>query len=384
MKLALAALALVLVVAVAASVPLQPYQDFQVLFHANMGLLRGITLYDQPGQVRMIAQFAQVPAGQVYVLPFPYPPWYALSTIWVALLPVDMAARVWFGLNMLMLVGSIGILTRGQPAVRRALMFLGGIFWIPTLGSLLVGQYGFPVLLGAALMVYALWAEKPILVALAAILLTFKPHLGLAILLVVAARLLSRRDRFSRAATRGLLIAGAMLLALGFLASPRWPMEYAGALIGFQGVHGVPECTQCVSLPALLARLLGDGLLAAKWIGLALAALSCGLLAWRWKTVEATASGIVSIGVLATLLVSPYVLNYDYLLLLPPLITLAGGAPATREWIALGIAYALPTAALALWGPAGNLALIASTFIVLILTLRRLGAVRSREPVPAT
>lgn len=384
MKLALGVLALVLVMAIAASVPLQPYQDFQVLFHANMGLLRGITLYDHASQIEMIARIAQVPAGQVYVLPFPYPPWYALSTIWLALLPVVTAARVWFGLNLLMLVGSIGILTKDQPPARRALLFLGGIFWIPALGSLLVGQYGFPVLLGAALMVHALRCEKPVLVVLAAVLLTFKPHLGLGILLLVAARLLSRRDPFSRKATLGLIVAAATLIGLGFLASPRWPIEYAGALIGFQAVRGVPECTQCVSLPVLFARLLGGGLLAAKWMGLALAVLSGGLLAWRWKTVAATASGIVSIGVLGTLLVSPYLLNYDYMLLLVPVITLAGGPLAAKEWMALGVAYALPTAALALMGPAGNLALIVSTIIVLVLMLRHLGAIHSRRPVPAT
>ena len=66
-------------------------------------------------------------------------------------------------------------------------MFLGAIFWMPVLGSLFVGQYGFPVLLGAALMIYALGHEKPVLVALAAALLTFKPHLGLAILLLAVA-----------------------------------------------------------------------------------------------------------------------------------------------------------------------------------------------------
>ena len=162
MKMALGALALLLIVAVAASVPLQPYLDFQVLFHANMGLLRGIPLYDHAGQVEMIAQLAGVPARQVYVLPFPYPPWYALSTIWLAWLPVDAAARVWFGLNLLMLVASVGLLTRGMPPMRRALVFLGAMFWLPTLGSLFVGQYGFPVLLGAALMAHGLKRESPV------------------------------------------------------------------------------------------------------------------------------------------------------------------------------------------------------------------------------
>ena len=354
MRLVLAVLVLMLIMGAASAVQLNPYLDFQVLFHANMGLLRGIALYDHAAQVDMIAQIAGVSAAQVYVLPFPYPPWYALSTIWLAWLPVNIAVRVWFSLNLLMLAVSSMLLTMGQPFMRRVLLSLGAVFWLPALGSLFVGQYIFPVLLGAALMVYALNDEKPVLVALAAALMTFKPHLGLAIVLAVIVLLLSRRGQFSRQAALGTLIAAAVLFGLGFLASPNWPVAYAGSLLGFQGLHGVPECTQCVSLPMTIARLAGGGLAMAAWIGLALAVPICGWLAWRWNALAAEPSRLVSIGALATLLVSPYLLNYDYLLLLVPLIVLAGEAHSRPDWGALGLAFVLPAAALAIWGTGGK------------------------------
>ena len=375
MKRVLTAMALLISGVVAALVPLRPYMDFQVLFHANMGLRLGIPLYDQPGQVEMIARFAGVPAGQVYVLPFPYPPWYALSTVWLATLPVDMAARVWFWLNLLMLAASVVMLTHRQSHVRRALVFLGAIFWLPTLGSLFVGQYGFPVLLGAALMVHGFRRERSLWIAAAAALLTFKPHLGLLIILLAMVQLLRRRDRFSRNTWLCLLAAAAILFGLGFLASPAWPIEYARSLTAFGGIHGVPECTQCVSLPVLLARLLGGGLVIAAWLALTLAALTGGWLAWRWKSLLAENAAIVPIGALVTLLVSPYLLNYDYLLLLVPLIMLAGGEHSPSEWIALGLAYILPAAALALLGPSGSAAPILSTLIVLVITIRQLRTV---------
>ncbi len=277
MRLAFAALLVTLIVAAASAVPLNPYLDFQVLFHANMGLLRGIALYDHAAQVDMIARIAAVPAAQVYVLPFPYPPWYALSTIWLAWLPVNIAVRVWFGLNLLMLLISSILLTSGQPFMRRALLALAVVFWLPALGSLFVGQYVFPVLLGAALMVHALKVEKPALAALAAALLTFKPHLGLAIILAVILLFLSRRDQFSRRAALGLLAAAAVLFGLGFLASANWPIEYGASLLAFRGLHGVPECTQCVSLPMMIARLADGGLTMAAWIALALAVFSLRL-----------------------------------------------------------------------------------------------------------
>lgn len=384
MKLVLVTLALALVAAVSALVPLEPYQDFQVVFHADMGLLRGILLYDRDAQVEMIAQIAGVSAAQVYVLPFPYPPWYALTTVWLARLPVTTAARTWFGLNLLMLMASVGLMTRGQRPLRRGLMVMGGLFWLPVLGSLIVGQYGFPVLLGMALMLYALDQEKPMVVALAAALLTFKPHLGLALIALVIARLLTRRDKFSRQAMFWLLAAAALLFGLGFLASPRWPMEYAASLMGFGSLHGVPECTQCVSLSVVLAGLVGGGLVAATRIALTLAMAACVWVVWRWRILSATPSGMVSIGALATLLVSPYLLKYDYVLLLAPIVALAASPLQTGEWIALALAYALPLAALALPDPAVSLALIASTWIVLALTLRQLKVTGSQGAWSAT
>lgn len=372
MKLAMAALAVLLIGAAAAAAPLQPYQDFQVLYHANMGLLRGIPLYDRPGQVQMIAGIAGIPPSQVYVLPFPYPPWYALSTIWLARLPVDAAARVWFGLNLLMLVTSVCLMTRGEPLRRRALVLTGAILWVPSLGGLLVGQYGFPVLLGAALMVQALEGQKPPQFVLAAVLLSFKPHLGAAIVLLALVHLFVRRDRFSRSALLGLVAAGTMLFSVAFLASPLWPSAYIRSLMSFRGVHGVPQCTQCVSLPVGLSRIIGGGLGPAAWMALGLALPSSAWLIARWTKVSTTASGIVSIAALATLLISPYLLNYDYLLLLVPLISLAGRDLSMYEWIALGAAYVLPPIALALWGTAGNPMLIVSTCVVVFLILRHL------------
>jgi hypothetical protein len=128
---------------------------------------------------------------------------------------------------------------------------------------------------------------------------------------------------------------------------------------------------------------MGGGQSLAAWIALGLAMLLCILLIWSWKKMAATASGIVSIGVLTTLLVSPYLLNYDFLLLVVPLITLAREARLSLEWIALALAYILPPAALALWGPAGNPALIASMGSVLVLTLRRISRVNSEAVRPS-
>jgi alpha-1,2-mannosyltransferase len=380
-KIALALLAALIFLAavVLLPVPIPAYLDFQVIYHADLGLLRGISLYDHAGQVNMIAQLAKVPADQVYVLPFPYPPWYALSTLWLALLSISMAARLWFGLNLVMLFASVLLMTSGWPVVKRLLSLLLATLWLPALGSLFVGQYGFPVLLGAALMIFALRREHVILVGVAAALLTFKPHLGVLIVLIVLAYLWMRQERFGKAAATGILITGVVLFAIAFLASPRWPLDYFHSLTGFRDVS---QCHQCVSLPMAAAGLAGGGLDQAIWLALAVFVLLVIWLARMWRRIAGGGDRLIAAAVLMALLASPYLQNYDYLLLLVPLIMLASTAMGP-DWIWLGLAYAVPsiwlalaytvpTASLAPFVPAGNFVLVYSALILFIYAARHL------------
>jgi hypothetical protein len=370
MKIALALLTSLLILAAVAVLPLpvRPYLDFQVIYHADLGLLRGIPIYDHAGQVNMIAELAKVPPNQVFVLPFPYPPWYALSTVWLALLPIDVAARLWFGLNLIVLFLSVWWLTDGMPITKRGPLFLAAIAFLPVLGSLFVGQYVFPVLLGAALMTYALRRQRVFLTGLAAVFLTFKPHLGALILLLVLAYLWERKDSFGREAGRVILIAGAILFAVGFLASPAWPVDYYRSLTGFRDVS---QCHQCTSFSMALAGVTRGGFTQAVWLGIL---LLFSLVVWfgsRWPQLSRSPGSLVTAGVLGTLLVSPYLQNYDYVLLLVPLFEIAREALGF-EWIPLTLAYALPLVSLALFGPAGNVSLVFSALILFFAAARRI------------
>ena len=368
MKTGIAILAaLVVLVAVALlPLPIRPYLDFQVLYHADLGLRRGIALYDHAGQVDMIAQLAHVPPEQVFVLPFPYPPWFALSTLWLAWLPIDVAARVWFGLNLIMLVLSVWLLIGGRVSAKRVPLYCLAIIWAPVLGSLFVGQYVFPVLLGAALMAYSLRSERAILTGCAAALLTFKPHLGGLIIVMALVYLWLRRDRFGHGAVRAIIAAGAVLFGIGFLASPNWPLDYFRSLTGFRDVS---QCHQCVSPSMAVAGVAGGGLNQAVWVS-AVLAIGVGLwLVRNWRNFTADADQLVTAGVLATFLVSPYLQNYDYLLLLAPFLILSREARGL-DWVWIAVAFTVPLAALALLGPAGNGWLVLSTLLLFGLEVR--------------
>ena len=66
---------------------------------------------------------------------------------------------------------------------------------------------------------------------------------------------------------------------------------------------------------------------------------------------------------LATLLISPYLQNYDYLLLLVPLLMLVRNARGWA-WFWIALAFLLPLVSLGLFGTAGNVALVGSAFVV--------------------
>jgi hypothetical protein len=370
MKILFAILAalLVLVAAALLPLPLRPYLDFQVLYHADLGLRNGIPLYDHAGQVEMIAQLAHVAPNQVFVLPFPYPPWFALSTLWLAWLPIDVAARVWFGLNLIMLVVSVWLLIGGRVSARRVPLYCLTIIWVPVLGSLFVGQYVFPVLLGAALMAYALRNDRVILTGCAAALLTFKPHLGALIVVMVLVYLWLRRDRFGQGAMMAILAAGAFLFAAGFLASPAWPQDYFHSLTGFKDVS---QCHQCVSPSMALAGLADGGLDQAVWISATLAILAAFWWVRNWRNITPDADTLVTAGILSTFLVSPYLQNYDYLLLLVPFLVLSRAAKGL-DWIWIAVAFVVPLPAWALLGPAENAWLVLSALILSVLEARRI------------
>ncbi len=341
--------------------PIPPYLDFQVLYQTNMGLLRGIGIYDHPGQVQMIAQLAHVAPDQVFVLPFPYPPWYALSTLWLAWIPIETAVRIWLGIGLMLLFASIWFLTDDWAPVRRLVSFIVAILFPPVLGSLFVGQYDFPVLLGAAMMTYALMKEKAVPAVLGAVLLTLKPHVGGPVLLVALAYLWLRKDAFGRKVIVGMVAAGAALFAVGFLASPLWPLDYIHSLTGFKNVS---QCNQCVNPSMMLSGLFGGGFNQAVPIAAVFLLLAIGWLAWKWKVLAAQPPALISTAVLMALFVSPYLQNYDYVLLVVPGFVLARQARGLG-WVWLVLAFLLPLVGLSAFGVKADFTLVLAVMILL-------------------
>jgi hypothetical protein len=321
----------------------------------------------------MIARLAGVSPEQVFILPFPYPPWYALATIFLAWPPVEVAARLWFGLNLSMLLMSVWLLTDGWKPTSRLASFLAAIVFIPVIGSLYVGQFIFPVLLGASLMTYALRRENIFLTALAAALLTFKPHLGGPLAAAVLIYLFLRRDDFSRRARTAILVTAILLFVFGFLADPVWPINYLHSLLGFRDIPGVSSCGLCASLPVgLIALLSGQTDIGpALPLGAALFVLLFATLTLFRCEIFQKPESLVGASILITLLADPYLLNYDFALLLVPLFILV----SRMDWFWPTLVYLLPSFLLGLFGRGGNLYLPVSALLLLSLQIVRANSI---------
>ena len=352
----------VLAVAFFAPIPVPYYQDFSVMYFTDKGLINGIHIYDYPAQLTFIKTLT--PPGFSFH-PYPYPPWYALATLLLGYLPIQVAARVWFFLNLGMLGLAAWLLMPGWKPTRRILGVLAASLFIPAFGLLVVGQYSAPVLLGVALFLVAARRKNAAWLAAGLLLMTFKPHIGGLLFLAGFGWLVLDRTSFSRRALWLSLAGGLLLLVLGFLADPAWPLTYLQSLGRYRDIPGVQTCGLCVSLSVTLVRLVAGqpSTQAAAGVSLALALLAGWLLIGRLRgRLKDPGVLLASVAVL-TLLLDPYLLNYDYILLLVPLFWLA---PRTI-WLTL-LVYFIPWVALALRQDGNSLYALAGlvTFILIL------------------
>jgi hypothetical protein len=384
--------------AIALYVPtsLPAHSDFSAIYNTDLALVNRIPIYDLPKVEALAQERSGIPAENFFLARFPYPPWYALSTFYLGLLPARAAVTLWFEMNLAMLFLSVWLLTDGWSGRLRLIAFPLALFFLPVLGALSVGQYDFPVLLGTSLLIYSLRKQNAALTTLGMVLLTFKPHVGALILLAGLGWLLFHGGRpalpkghrlrdgvsliegFGRRVLRQVLVAGVVLVTAGFLADPAWIVSYPLMLLNYQNEGNVSACSECASLPVFLSRELLDGSLAnALWIAILLLLL-LAVLFYFVRTSFLSHEYLVSAAVLGTLLISPYLYNYDFLLLLVPFAVLIRRGTLLQKIIVL-LCYLIPTIALVALGRAGN----SSLLLVTLLTAATLGwqALSAQKPI---
>jgi hypothetical protein len=208
------------------------------------------------------------------------------------------------------------------------------------------------------------------LTVLGLVLLTFKPHLGALILLAALGWLIYHWQGFGRRVMRPLILAGVSLFIAGFIADPAWIVSYPRMLLGYQNEGNVSACSECASLPVWISRWFFDGSLGTAAV-IAILLLVFFLVFFiltrsLWKPHEM----LLTAALLVTLLVSPYLYNYDFLMLLVAFAVLSYKTSPVEKTIVI-LCYLVPSFALIQYGRSGNVSLIIVTFIMFILLFVR-------------
>lgn len=363
--------------------------DFSALYYADLALVNGIHVYDLPKMEALALSKSNLPAERFFMPRFPYPPWYMLSTFYLGLMPIQSAGALWFELNLVLLFLSVWFLTDGWNGRMRLVSFALALFFLPVLGALSVGQYDFPVLLGTSLSIYSLRKENVSLTILGVVLLTFKPHVGALILLSVLGWLVVSRNKpavrltegYRRRAMRSVFASGVGLSIASLIADPLWFINYPKMLLGYQGEGNVSSCSECSSVPVWLSRwLFGGSLKQASIIALVLLVVLVFLFWLIRKSLMQSPETMVTSALLVTLLVSPYLYNYDFVLLLVPFAVLVNTQSIVLKIIA-GLSYLIPSFVIILYSREGNIALnTATVFIAFVLYLHA----KSQVDVPTS
>jgi hypothetical protein len=242
---------------------------------------------------------------------FFYPPLFLLICTPLALLPYLGALAAWLGATGALFAGAL----RGW--LDRRLGWRTAAAFPAVLMNLGHGQNAFlsAGLLGAG----AMWLEtRPILAGVAFGLVAFKPHLGLVLPLALAAR--GRWRTFAAAALTVLAFAGASYAAFG---AETWRAFLANSALARATLEqGLVEPGKMASAFAAVRVLGGPLWLAYAVQGLIALAVAAGLVRALRRRPAPKAEGALI--VLAALLASPFLLDYDLVILAFPLAWLAG------------------------------------------------------------
>ncbi len=361
--------------------------DFNAVYTASVALVHGAPIYDIPAVIDVAAKAMGIPVENFFLAPFPYPPWYALSTFYLGLLPIKQAMLLWFEINLVLVFLSIRFLTDGWNGRLRLIAFPLGLFFFPVIGALSVGQNVFPVLLGGSMLVYALKKENVAFITLGAVLVTYKPHIGALMLLSVLVWLIASRSSFGRSAMRSIILAGIFVSIIGFLADPAWHIRYPQMLLGITSVNYGSEssgalCSNCSSLPVFFSRWFFNGtLLTAALVAMALLVILFALTVRSWSNFSKEPALLLNMALVATLLVSPYLFNYDFVLLIILFAVLLDSS-SILDKIVISLSYLIPSFAILVYGRAGNITLNIVTIVLTFLLYWRVG--RTSIDVPAS
>ena len=282
--------------------------DFSGVWAGARAMLEGSDPYDAATWHETALRLGtQPPDTGVYG----YPPWAAVAFLPLALLPLSVASWLWQGVTMALAALAVRALLARHVAGLPIAHTLAGLTLLasqPALTAFVVGQWSF--LLVAANAALLLWIDRaPARAGVTALAMLAKPQLFLVHALAVGWHALRRR-RWSFIVVAG--GAGLLLVAVAWALAPQWLSAY--------DTYARPNRLADPPRSAVLAAAAYDAI---GRPGIALAYLAIAavvVLAIRFGT----AGPGLALWLVASLVAAPYSWSYDQLLLLVPLVVVAG------------------------------------------------------------
>jgi len=258
--------------------------------------------------------------------PFAGPPWYLALLIPLGVLSPQKAAFAWALLNVGFLFLTVALIYQRSSARVIALITSSILLSAPAQGHLIVGQFSMIVGVGIALTLWASIHRSHALVAVGLMLTTLRPHLGFPF--VLAFLLWTLRGSwavFGKQVALFLALFAVLLVACVLIDSTSLT-SYPGYLVALNSLSVNKVCDTCSSIPIFMTPLqsvAGADIWQVRFLG----SLFFGsLLIAPLLLVRQSAPLFVSGTVFGILLSASYLRNYDYVLMVPPLLITAQGA----------------------------------------------------------
>ena len=300
-------------------------RDLSVYLASTKALLLQRSPWDAATISAVAHAYGYMPAGMnaagLWTLPMIFPFLAAFT-----LLPYSLAAWLWCFLNLLLLWADANLIRQWLPGLKLRTQVILMAAFPPVFALLLWGQVPGLVLFGYLAFIYCAERRRDGLAGLALTLTTFKPHLGFLALIFIAYWMV--RERRWKVAV-GLLLGLAISMALVFVFSPNWMMDYRNA------VQTPPLSYDASTLFRVLYRVVFPQ---QPWIQFGgLAASSIGLLGYLiWRRPRFDLLPMMPLLLAWSVALAPYGWIYDQIVALPALIWLVHSAlqrhPAWFVW----------------------------------------------------
>ncbi|MBX9774521.1 MAG: DUF2029 domain-containing protein [Xanthobacteraceae bacterium] len=344
--------------------------DFVNVWAGGRHALEGAPAAAYDAALHKAAQVAAVGRPFNGEYPWVYPPTFFFAAMVLAMLPIVAAQVVWVSVTFAAYVAAIHGIIRGRAGILLACAFPGIV------ANFVVGQNGF---LTAALVggMLVFLERRPLLAGVLLGLLSFKPHLGVLIPLVLLVGGYWRV--IAAAAVTTVLLAAAAWLAFG---GAPWEAFVHALSTASQATlsEGLADWARLQSMFGLV-RVLGGGETLAWTLQLLVAGGTAILLCVLWRSrvrFDLKAAGLAT----GILLVTPYIFLYDLVVLAVAMAFLlrdiqsAGARPG--DMLGLAGAAALMLVFPLVVAPVGFLAAV----VIAVLVARRAAVPGLSETAP--